>query len=99
VPFARCAARFLIDGHEQVNERIKAAANASAASYHRLNLGRCGLTDEMVASIDWASMGHSVRVLDLSGNALTTLPVTLGSLGNLEELSLYKNQVLACSSF
>ncbi len=78
---------------DEAVRRIASASAAGATSYHRLELGRMNLTDAQLALVDWASVAHSVRVLDLSGNALTTLPVMLGLLSNLEELIVYKNRV------
>lgn len=72
-------------------QRIEAAVKAPSDGWHRLNLARLDLTDEDLSKIDWASMAHSVSVMDLSGNAqLTRLPQSMCVLDNLQELLVYK---------
>lgn len=65
------------------------------ASNYKLSLGRLKLTDQDLKKFDWAKVAHQCKVLDLSGNKLTTLPSSLSELHNLEELILYKNDIVS----
>ncbi len=68
-------------------------ASVLAKKSFNLSLARMGLTDDHLLLIDWSALDF-VGALDLSGNRITRLPHKLvESMSQLQELSLYKNQI------
>jgi hypothetical protein len=64
-----------------------------AKKSNMLSLARQGLSDAQLLAVDWTMLSH-VTSLDLSGNNLTRIPLKLAEqMIQLEELTLYKNQI------